>query len=1228
MADFVVFANYSTKWQWIWLLLLHRERGLLIMLTLENTKTIYDLVQNAGKEYGDKNFLRYDKNDVLYEKSYRELAEDSNAISAWVEEKSRAQGYKAHAAFLGRASYEYLVALLGTAASGAVSIPLDVQLSKEAFVDCLSRADVDILFYDWEFRSQVEVIREECMYIKEFVCIQKVKEELCVSSICKEYAGIEFVSDVKPEDCAFIIFTSGTTGKGKGVMLSHGNLIDNTFCTTEKKSQLEEVCLNVLPIHHVFCLNGDVFIIIRYGSSLCLCPDLSKMLHYIQVFQPTIIRLVPMMAKMLINKIAITQKQNPELSMQEVKEQVLGKRLHRIVSGGGYLAEDLALKFAKFNISIAQGYGMSECSPKVAAPDYDRMDKLASVGKLVDRCQVRIVFGEIQVKSPSVMMGYYKDSELTEQAITKDGWLRTGDLGYVDEENFLYLTGRKKNLIILSNGENVSPEGIENKFDGDILISDILVYGAGETIAAEVYPNYEYAQANQMKNIEEEVQKIVNRHNEELPSYARIASCHVRKHPFEKTSSKKIIRQKYFDSKKEEKEKQRDVRLPENDLQQKLYDILSGVIGNELFGIDSNFYQSGLDSFGSILFIEELHNQMEQNVTLNDLMEHNTILLLEEYLNEKKNEPEVDLSLRELYPLTNMQKYFAYIIKGNTTGNLPFTFKLGENVDLERLKRAIEETIDAHPGLKAIFKLGEQGYQMYRDDTRKIDIPIISLTEKEWEERLPKLLVPFAYTPDDNLFHIYLFQTESAKYLFFDVAHSMGDGITMNILLEDVNKCYQGEKIEKETYTFYEYALEEQHREKIGIRQKNLEYIDRLMKGLRLKRSILNKKGKDDYAEGKNAVIRKRFDSLVRKKILYFCKKHGVSENVLFLTAFNYCISLFSDEKNLFSNSIHSGRTDSRWTRLAGSLFLAYYCRFTQVPHERVPELLKRTGKQIMNTMKCFVSVPREGEMFFQFQGDIMNINQIGGEDAERIRLQLDSLPFHMQVMSDDTGYYMELRYWENRFDSKLLEIFLTCFENVALAMLEERSVRRLKKHLPEEVYPKHFFIEAGKVNQEIGYDLVKANTDEKVKVYILDEGYRKKPFGAWGPLFVMDCEPDSYSETIQNPYGPGILYNTQQIARILPDGSVDFLENSGRTVLTEGIRGRRYYNLAVLEKAILEYDGISEAEAYLCYNPSINEMSLEAKIQKEKEVDEEQLKAYLKERCGEQLVPATIREI
>ena len=1206
------------------------------MVTLENTQTLYGLVKKASEEYSNRVFMRYERNDEIIERTYLELKSDVDALASWMKEKNDARGRKLHAAIIGKCSYRYVVTLFGITATGSVAIPMDVQLGNDIFVDELTRADVDVLFYDWEFQSQVDVIKENCPNIKYYVCMQNLYKNdtnivESVSGIIANYRGKKFVSDVKPEDLAIIIFTSGTTGKGKGVMLSHGNLMDNVFCCDDMENDSIDICMNVLPIHHIFCISGDLFFVIRYGSILTICPELAKMIDYIQLFKPTKIRAVPMMIKMLYNRVAIAMKKNPELSPVEAKNKVLGSNLKLLISGGGYLSSSLAEKLFEIGILTGQGYGMSECSPKISSPDYGNKEKLASVGKIVRGCQVRIVDDEIQVKSSSVMMGYYKDPERTKEALTEDGWLCTGDLGYVDEDGFLFLTGRKKNLIILSNGENVSPEMIENKFDGEVLISDILAYGDGSVIAAEVYPNYEYAQANKILDIEEAVNEIVQKYNKELPTYARISKCAIRKNPFPKNSSKKIVRDKFFKQKEEEKASLEQMKKPETERQKILYSIVEEIIGHSSFGIDSNLYECGLDSLGSMLLIEEVHKRLDQTITLNDLLENNSIIKFEKLMDEaEKVQALIDYSKRDVYPLTNIMKYFGYIIRGNTTGNLPFTFKLDNSVDLERLREAIWKVMDAHPGLKACIKPEGMMLQLYPREDYVKDIPIIKMNDEECLKQLRADLVPFKYSADDDLCHIKLYETEVSKYLFLDVAHIMGDGMSMNIIMEDINKAYAGEEIESEKYSIFEYIVEDENRENLGVRQRDLARVDEQLKGSKIDRSLLCKKGREIPKAGQYNKIRKRFDKIVKKKLLYFCKKNGVTENVMFLTAFNYCISVFSDQKDIFSNSIHSGRTDSRWTRIVGPLFLTYYCRYTQTAHERVTELFKKTGDQIMSIMKNSTPESRQGEMFFQYQGDILNIPEIGGAKVERVSQQLDSLPFHMQVMSDDNGYYTELRYWENRFDRELLEIFVDSIESVLNAMLEEDSVRCLKKYIPEKYFPKHLTVKGAELRKAAGSKLsATIDDDENVKVYVLDENYLKKPFGAWGSLYIKSHQPMFCQKVIENPYSEGILYQTNRIARIMPDGTVDFLEESGRIVATEGIRGRRYFDLIKLEDTLRDYPGILDAAGYLKFDKETNEMKLcvdlRVSYSSENSISEDAIREYVKEKCGELLVPAEI---
>ncbi len=1197
------------------------------MITRENTKTIYDLVCSAGDSHGDHVFLRYEDNDVIYEVTYRQFVADCMAVAAWAQEKSQELGHRVRVGLLGGSGHHYLAVMLGVMASGSVIIPMDVQMDADTFCDCVSRSDEDVLFYDWDFRTLAEEAGSRCPALEECISLQHGRHVACSDNILKNYAGRPVENLAKPEECAMILFTSGTTGRGKGVMLSHGNLIDNVFCTTDTEHPENEIYLNVLPMHHVFCINGDVLIVIRYGSTLCLNRDMTKLAAHILLFEPTVMRMVPMMAKGLYNRIAIMSRQQPGKSLFQIKEEVLGKRLHKVVSGGGYLAPELAANYSRLGISIAQGYGMSECSPKISAPDWNRPDKVASVGKLVEGCQVRIVDEEIQVKSPSVMMGYYKEPDKTAEAITEDGWLCTGDIGYLDEEGFLYLTGRKKNLIILSNGENVAPEQLENLFEDERLIEDILVFGEDDAICAEVYPNFKYAEAANISDIEGTVQEIIKKHNQKLPSYKRIMQCRIREVPFAKTSSKKIIRNQYFTKKKEEKEQEAQVRRPENELQEKLYTCVSNVLGHSRFGIDTELYEAGLDSMGSVLLLTDLYNDLKISITLDELMSHASILKLEAVAKEKEGQGRTDYSWRPKYPLTGVQMFFAYVMRGNTTANLPFFYRLDPRVDLRLLKRSVEQVFELHPELKDVIQFDQEtgAYMNFRDDWKEVNIPIHHLTDAQWEEEKNGLLRPYTYGPGEPLYHTALYQTETEKYFFMDVAHIMGDGMTMNVLFEDINALYAGKAAVPSEYTYYEYILDEKKRDEEGGREENIRYFTEQMKDLKIRRSILTKKEHRGLDFGINAALRNRFEKINRKKLTAFCHENGVSENVVFLTAYNYCISLFSNEKDTVSTSIHSGRTDSRWNRLAGPLFRTYYFRYTENKEETVAEMLKRSGRQIMETMRCYMSNLHADEMFFQYQGDILNINTIGGYPAERQRIQLDSLPFHLQVFSDDKGYYYELRYWENRFDRQQLQVFMTAVECVAEAMMDEHFARRLKRYLPEELFPKHYFVEAGTINWEAGSRLITdVSAETMVKAYVLDENCRKKPFGGWGTLYIMDHKPADCVDQITNPYGPGVLYQTSCTARILPDGSIHMLEQGGRIIMTESLTGRHFLDLYRLEDTACQYPGVERAEAYVAYGAG-NTMVLTLDVYGKNQLDTENLQKYLTERCEKPLIPAVI---
>ena len=272
------------------------------------------------------------------------------------------------------------------------------------------------------------------------------------------------------------------------------------------------------------------------GPVICMNDSLMRVAKNIKLFKPEMILMVPLMIETMAKKLEDTK----GLPKKLVKKMVFGEQFRTICSGGAYLNPAYIDLFESYGITIQQGYGMTECSPVISTSQSWDIRK-ESVGQLLPNCQAKTVDGELWVRGSSVMQGYYKMPKETEETLC-DGWLRTGDLGYVDDEGFVYLTGRKKNLIILKNGENVSPEELENRLSENRLVQEVLVREMGDVMEAEIFPDYDYAKKKKVRDIRQALQEIIDEYNRSVPAYKKIYSLKVRETEFEKTTSRKIKR--------------------------------------------------------------------------------------------------------------------------------------------------------------------------------------------------------------------------------------------------------------------------------------------------------------------------------------------------------------------------------------------------------------------------------------------------------------------------------------------------------------------------------------------------------------------------------------------------------------------------------------------------------------------------------------------------------------
>ena len=497
--------------------------------------TILEIIVQAEKSYGAMDAIRYKiKKDTIETKSYTDLKRDSESFSCVLQALGE-QG--SHVAVTGMTSYSWIAAYLGIVNSGSVAVPLDVSLPAEEMCELVDRADATVFVIDEVRKDVAAIVKQRCPKLKYLISMQKEagdSESLSLAQLLREHEGsCGYLPD--PDTLATIMFTSGTTGKSKGVMLTHRNLAENATCL-DMKFPPRTVLMSVLPIHHAYCLSMDILKGISLGSVICINDSLIRMAKNIKLFRPNVILMVPLMIETMAKKLEDAKGLPPEA----VKREVFGEQFHTICSGGAYLPPAMLDLFGEYGITILQGYGMTECAPVISTTVSWNIRK-GSVGQLMPNCEAKVVDQELRVRGSSVMKGYYQMPEETEEALT-DGWLRTGDLGYVDEENFVYLTGRKKNLIITKNGENVSPEELENKIGESRLVQEILVREKEGVIEAEIFPDMEYAQKQGLTDLQAELQKIIDAYNQTAPTHKRVYRLKVRETEFYKTPSKKIKR--------------------------------------------------------------------------------------------------------------------------------------------------------------------------------------------------------------------------------------------------------------------------------------------------------------------------------------------------------------------------------------------------------------------------------------------------------------------------------------------------------------------------------------------------------------------------------------------------------------------------------------------------------------------------------------------------------------
>jgi long-chain acyl-CoA synthetase len=545
-----------------------------------------DLMNYSAEHYGDSAaYLLKDKPGGVYKPiSFREFRTDVTAFGTALIDLGLKDCF---IAVTGENRYEWVVAYMAAVCGVGVIVPIDRELSAEEIAHLLNRSNCAAIVYSGKMDKVVNEALDNAKGVKVRISMdasENTPEKLSMKTLIANGRKIiedgrreYFRTEINPDAMCALIFTSGTTGLAKGVMLSHTNIIHNVVSMAEFMNVHGWTALDVLPMHHTYEFNCGILGTMYQGVTVAFCEGLKYIVKNMAEIKANLILGVPLMFEKMYKTIwkqaentgkaknmrrAITvskamgaSKLKATKKVFKAVHQAMGGDMRLIIAGGAAIDPTVIEDFNAMGFTMLQGYGMTECSPIVAV-NKDRCNKAASAGLPLGKTEIKIVdanadgIGEIIYRGPSVMLGYFNDPEETAKVL-KDGWLYSGDYGYIDDEGFVYLTGRKKDVIVTKNGKNIFPEEVEYYLLKSDYMEEVVVWGkdeiAGDTvICADIFPNMPHIR-EQYGNIDKaEVRKLLDREidaaNGKMPSYKRVKRFDVVDEPFEKTTTHKIKR--------------------------------------------------------------------------------------------------------------------------------------------------------------------------------------------------------------------------------------------------------------------------------------------------------------------------------------------------------------------------------------------------------------------------------------------------------------------------------------------------------------------------------------------------------------------------------------------------------------------------------------------------------------------------------------------------------------
>lgn len=531
--------------------------------------TIKEMIEIAANEAAHKIAYKFRSDKEISTVTFSEFIDTVFSLGAFLHDAGLSDK---HIACIGTNSYHWIVTYFTVLRSSGVFVPIDKDLPERDIFYLLNDSEASVVFCDEKFEKMFRSHHSDLEQIKTFIVFNRKENDgnfLSFDSCVEKGHSLDksgYLDEYnEPDRLKMLVYTSGTTGNAKGVMLSEHNLVSSVY-NGLMVSTVYDTGLSLLPYHHTYEAVSDILVSFHHHSTLCINESLPAMMSNFKIYRPSYVYIVPAIAESLYKRIMKNiQKKGDEDGFKALINksnglrrsgtdnrrelfgfihEIFGSRLKKIVCGGAPIRSEVAEFFDNVGFDFVNGYGITECSPLVCV-NHDLYNDYHTAGVKLPCLEWRIDSpdekgtGEICVKGDVVMIGYFKRPDLTADVIN-DGWFYTGDYGYINEREQLTISGRKKNVIVLSNGKNIYPEEIENYIKELDYISEVVVSGEKtaegieKTLTAEVFLEETKPPAEVLKNIRSACTA--------LPVYKQISKVIIRDSAFPKTSSNKIKR--------------------------------------------------------------------------------------------------------------------------------------------------------------------------------------------------------------------------------------------------------------------------------------------------------------------------------------------------------------------------------------------------------------------------------------------------------------------------------------------------------------------------------------------------------------------------------------------------------------------------------------------------------------------------------------------------------------